>query len=74
MIYSSPYPTPAWVSESLYTYSFGGKGLKPDSPAYIDGISGAVLTRRELREYTLKLGYAVREKGALPGDVAMIFR
>ena len=74
IIYESPLPRVEIKSSSIFTYLFSDKASIDDSPAYIDAASGTRMTRLEIYDLSLRLAYAVKERGGKRGDVAMIFR
>ncbi|EKM53608.1 uncharacterized protein PHACADRAFT_260046 [Phanerochaete carnosa HHB-10118-sp] len=80
-IYTSPFPAPPFPEESLYTFLFRTRfdDYPPTRAAFIDGPTGSVLTRGELRDLTLSLAYGLRTEfarmGGTPlakGDVVML--
>jgi acyl-CoA synthetase (AMP-forming)/AMP-acid ligase II len=80
-IYTSPYPSISNPDESIFTFLFWSHNQFPDNtPAFIDGPSGRVITRGELKGLALTLGWGIRNSftnlGGIPltrGDTVMIF-
>jgi hypothetical protein len=65
MIFESPDPIPSNVPPSgriVYDHVLPEKtAFDPNSPAFIDGITGRIITRAELRRDTLRLGQGIHE-------------
>jgi acyl-CoA synthetase (AMP-forming)/AMP-acid ligase II len=81
-IYKSPYPSVAIPDESVFTFLFESKGSRfpGNAPAFIDGLSGRVVSRLELKKLALSLAWGTRNQfaalGGVPltrGDTIMIF-
>jgi 4-coumarate--CoA ligase len=76
--YTSPVPNLNLVSESLWTFLFQTTQHDPSLPAFIEAVTGRVLSRADLRKLSLEFAYGIRTR--LPqgnrlfrGDTAMIF-
>lgn len=65
MIFESPDPAPSNLPPSgriVYDHVLPEKtAFDPNSPAFIDGITGRIITRAELRRDTLRLGQGIHE-------------
>jgi acyl-CoA synthetase (AMP-forming)/AMP-acid ligase II len=65
MIFESPDPIPSTLPPSgriVYDHVLPEKtAFDPNSPAFIDGITGRIITRAELRRDTLRLGQGIHE-------------
>lgn len=81
-IYTSPYPTRPIPDESIHTFLFQRHfdDYAPTTAAYIDAASGALVTRRELKDTTLALAHGLRSAfarmGGVPlarGDTVLVF-
>jgi len=80
-IYTSPYDSVPTPDESIFTFLFETKNNFPgDTPAFIDAPSGKVITRAQLKELALSLGWGLRNHfanlGGVPlnrGDTILIF-
>ena len=82
MIFESPDPVPTLPPSVRIVYDHvlpQKTAFDPNSPAFIDGITGRVVTRAELRRDTLRLGQGIHELRSSSLDlgakepVAMIF-
>jgi 4-coumarate--CoA ligase len=76
--YTSPIPSLNLASESLWTFLFQTTQHDPSLPAFIDAVTGRVLSRADLCKLSLEFAYGIRTR--LPqrnrlfrGDTAMIF-
>ncbi|KAN0131894.1 expressed putative fatty acid biosynthesis enzyme [Lactarius tabidus] len=76
--YTSPIPSLNLASESLWTFLFQTTQHDPSLPAFIDAVTGRVLSRADLCKLSLEFAYGIRNR--LPqrnrlfrGDTAMIF-
>lgn len=70
----SPFPDVEIPEVSLTEFLFGGGfGDRAQSPAFIDGSSGATLTFQELHGLVEKIAAALAERGIRKGDVVGIF-
>ena len=74
IIYTSPFPPVKLQFSSIFSFIFRDKESLDDSPAYIDAISGIILTRAKLYDQAMRLAWGSRMHGLNRGDVAMIFR
>lgn len=81
-IYKSPYPPLPLPDDSVFTYILRARfgEHSPNHPAFIDASSGKVITRGELRDLALSMGWGLRNHFARAGgvslargDVVMIF-
>ncbi|KAI0090784.1 hypothetical protein BDY19DRAFT_887434 [Irpex rosettiformis] len=81
-IYTSPYPSVEIRNESVFTHQFRTRfnDFPSDKAAFIDAATGFTITRGQLKDYGLSLGWGLRQE--LPrlggvqlsrGDVMMIF-
>ena len=76
--YTSPIPNLNLASESLWTFLFRTTQHDPSLPAFIDAVTGRVLSRADLCKLSLEFAHGIRTR--LPqrnrlfrGDTAMIF-
>ncbi|KAG6861156.1 hypothetical protein C0995_003165 [Termitomyces sp. Mi166 len=83
-IYTSPLPATPIDPSSLFTHLWGVSPASPDFvgqypahlKAYVDAETGATLTRAQVRDLALRVGWALRcheEISARRGEVVMIF-
>ena len=68
----SPYPDVEIPEVSLFDFLFGDFGERADSPAFLDGGSGASISFRELEGMVEKIAAALAERGVVAGDVVGI--
>ena len=73
IIYKSPLPKVEIKESSIFTYVFSDKASLDNSPAFIDAASGTRISRIETYDLSLRVAYAVKQRGGKRGDVAMIF-
>lgn len=80
IIYTSEHRTPPLPKCSLFQYHFPDKPSEspipmfdPGLPAYIDGYTGATLTRGQLKDCALRLVTGFRSLGLKRGDVGCIW-
>ena len=67
--FKSPYPPVAFPEESYATYLLRDDPYAPDTAAYIDGVSGAITTRRDQKGLVMALARGLRnveQIGLLP--------
>ncbi|KAG6891499.1 hypothetical protein C0992_005638 [Termitomyces sp. T32_za158] len=83
-IYTSPLPPTPIDASSVFTHLWGVTPGRPDCvgeypgylKAYVDAETGTTLTRAQVRDFALRVGWALKsceEIGAKRGDVIMIF-
>ena len=81
-VYTSPVPSVPLFAHSIFTHLFssGGPndigGFLASLPAFIDTITGTTITRVQLRQFALSLGYGLQNHPALSakrGDTIMIY-
>jgi len=80
-IYTSPYPKLDIPKHSVFTHLFGPHDpFSPSSTALIDGITGEVVTRAQLKASILTFAYGIRNTlkslGGVNlnrGDTALVF-
>ena len=77
--FTSPYPPIDAPKESYATFLLKDDPYHPETPAYIDGISGQTNTRRAHREQVMTLAAGLRnveQVGLLPlrkGSIVVVF-
>lgn len=78
-IYKSPHPDPPLPACSIFHYLFPEKPsdsplptFNPDDVAYIDGLTGRTLTRREVEDNALRLSTGLRSRGIGRGSTALL--
>ena len=69
----SPYPDVEIPEVSLHDFLFGDFGDRADTPAFVDGGSGASITFAQLAGMVAKVAAALQERGIGDGDVVAIF-
>jgi hypothetical protein len=79
-IYSSMLPALPVPNESVFTHLFASSdpslvGSFPAShPAYIDASTGTTITRGQVKQFALELGYSLKASfGAKRGDTALVY-
>lgn len=79
-IYTSPAPSVHIRDESVFTHLFGSNdptlvGPFPAShPAFIDASTGTTITRGQLKQFALQLGYGLRSVfGAKRDDTILVY-
>lgn len=80
IIYTSTYAAPTLPECSLFQYHFPSAAAQSpvpmwdlSLPAYIDGYTGAALTRGQLKDSALRLTTGLRALGLKRGDVGCIW-
>jgi hypothetical protein len=78
-IYTSPYPAPTLPTTSIFSYLFPEKpsdsplpAHDPDSAAFIDGLTGRTLSRRDVEDGALRLASGLKSRGLGKGSTALI--
>lgn len=78
--YESDHEVPFLPQQSIFDYQLpGGVGISPlrdwdpSLPAFIDGASGRVINRAQLRENALRLKTGLNAAGIKRGDVACLW-
>jgi len=78
-IYKSHYPAPTLPKTSVFNYLFPDNPADsvlprhdPDSPAFIDGLTGRILTRRELEDSALRLASGLQARGLGKGSTVLM--
>ena len=81
-IYRSPLPSVPLYAHSIFTHLFSSAGpndvggYDTSLPAFIDTVTGTTLTRGQLRNSALALGYGLQNHPTLPAkrdDTVMIY-
>lgn len=71
-IYTSPYEHVAIPDESIFTFLFESNTQFPgNTPAFIDAPSGRIVTRDELKQLSLSLGWGLLNHYAKLGGVSL---
>ncbi|CAK9783862.1 putative AMP binding protein [Cutaneotrichosporon oleaginosum] len=74
MPFTSDYPDVTLPEVGIFEYHFpANPQFDPDLPAFIDGIDGRTITRRELEDGALRLATGLRSLGLKRHDVACMF-
>lgn len=82
IIYTSPLPSIPLYAHSIFTHLFSSSGpheingFSASLPAFIDAITGTTITRGQLKQLALALGYGLQNHPVLSakrGDTVMIY-
>ena len=73
LIHQSTRPTLALPRVALTEFVFEHADQWPDAPAFIEGLTGRVVTFRELRELSRRVSVALAARGLVMGDVVAIY-
>lgn len=78
--YTSRFKDPALPAQSIFHYLFPDEGQHsvypvppPDTPAFIDGLTGETVTRQDVKTQAERLAGGLHKLGMKRGDVAALF-